>query len=198
MIEDIYALCDRGLLDRFRLSLEEFVRIAKRFNVKVMQYRDKEGSLEQKKENLKRLRALWDGLLIVNDELGLARLCDGVHIGQEDLEAILQAFGARSRSEGITILRKLSGAKIVGLSTHNLQEIKEANALELDYIGLGAYRASSTKEVENILGPKISELAKRSVHRVVAIGGICLFDEIEGVWKRAIGTDLVIKAMTYA
>ncbi len=198
MIEDIYALCDMELLRRFDLTLEDFVRIAKRFNASILQYRDKQASPRQKNERLKRLRALWERTLIINDEIALARFCDGVHIGQEDLQNVMRGFGAKSKSEAIIIIKKLSGAKIVGLSTHTLQEIKESNGLDVDYIGLGAYRASQTKEVEYVLGSELSHLAKRSRHKVVAIGGVQLFDHIENVWKKAIGTDLVIKALTYA
>ena len=198
MIEDIYALCDMDLLRRFDLELEDFVKIAKRFNAKILQYRDKKGTIEEKNECLKRLRKLWDGVLIVNDEIALARFCDGVHIGQEDLKSVMDGFGAKSKNEAIVIVRKLSGAKIVGLSTHSLQEVQEANELDVDYIGLGAYRASRTKEVEYVLGPNLSDLAKRSRHDVVAIGGVQLFDHIENIWKKAIGTDLVIKALSYA
>ena len=198
MIDDIYALCDMELLRRFDLTLEDFVRIAKRFNASILQYRDKQGLANQKNQRLKRLRELWEKTLIVNDEIALARFCDGVHIGQEDLQNVMEGFGAKSKNEAIVIVRKLSGAKVVGLSTHTLQEIEEANELDIDYIGLGAYRASRTKKVEYVLGPELSRLAKESKHNVVAIGGVQLFDHIENVWKKAIGTDLVIKALTYA
>ncbi|MRI58542.1 MAG: thiamine phosphate synthase [Epsilonproteobacteria bacterium] len=198
MFHDIYALCDMGMLRRFKIGLEEFVQIAQNFGAQIMQYRDKESTLEEKMENLKKLRSLWSGILIVNDEWALARVCDGVHVGQEDLLDIIEVFGARSKAEGVTILRHLSGAKIVGLSTHNKEEILEANGLDLDYIGLGAYRASTTKEVSFVLGPRLEQLASCSTHKVVAIGGVRLFDSIAHVWKRAIGSDLVIKALTYA
>ncbi len=198
MIEDIYALCDMELLGRFDLTLEDFVDIAKRFNASILQYRDKNGTAEEKNERLRQLRKLWDRTLIVNDEIALARFCDGVHIGQEDLRNVMDGFGAKSKNEAIVIVRKLSGAKIVGLSTHTLQEVQEANTLDVDYIGLGAYRASRTKEVEYVLGPNLSNLAKCSRHDVVAIGGVQLFDHIENIWKKAIATDLVIKALTYA
>lgn len=198
MIGDIYALCDRALLDRFGLELEDFVAIAKNFHCEIMQYRDKTADLQSKKEYLKRLRKLWDGVLIVNDEIALARLCDGVHIGQEDLAYIKDLFGLVDDNEVILLLKKVAKAKIVGLSTHNLDEVQRANELDVDYIGLGAYRASSTKDVTNILYSKLSEIAKVSKHRVVAIGGIRVFDEIENIWKKAIGTDLIIKALSYA
>ncbi len=198
MFEDIYALCDMDLLKRFGIDLDDFVQIAKMFDASIIQYRDKHATIEEKNERLKRLRELWDGELIVNDEVALARFCDGVHLGQEDLENIIQSFGAKNKNEAVTIVRKLTGARIVGLSTHSLQEVEEANDLDVDYIGLGAYRASRTKDVEYILGPNISTIAKRSRHDVVAIGGVQVFDHIENIWKKAIGTDLLIKALTYA
>ncbi len=197
-MNDLYALCDRSLLDRFDLSIEDFVEAAKRFGAEVIQYRDKNGSLDEKHENLKKLRSLWDRPLIVNDEIALARLCDGVHIGQEDLLNICEHFGARSAIEAIGLIKKMIGAKIVGLSTHNLAEINAANELEIDYIGLGAYRSSSTKDVSVVLGDKLSILAASSRHRVVAIGGVRVFEYIPNVWLKAVGTDLCIKALTYA
>lgn len=198
MFHNIYALCDRDLLQKFSLEFEDFINIAKLFGCEMIQYRDKHASLDEKQENLKKLRRLWDGLLIVNDEIALARLCDGVHMGQEDLKNLIGNFGAKSKVEGVAIVRKLSGAKIIGISTHNEAEIEEANGLDIEYIGLGAYRASSTKDVSSILGNRLSELAKNSRHKVVAIGGVRVFDAIEHVWKKAIGTDLIVKALTYA
>ena len=198
MIEDIYALCDKALLDRFGLDLEDFVAIAKRFDCEIMQYRDKSADLQAKKERLKKLRELWDGILIVNDEIALARLCDGVHIGQEDLAYIKDLFGLADENEALLVIRKVAKAGIVGLSTHNLEEVQRANALDVDYIGLGAYRISSTKDVTNILADELPKIAKASRHKVVAIGGIRVFDDIENIWKKAIGTDLIIKALSYA
>jgi thiamine-phosphate pyrophosphorylase len=197
-MNDLYALCDRELLERFHLSLEDFVDAAKLYGAKIIQYRDKKGSVDERYENLKKLRSLWDGTLIINDEIALSRFCDGVHIGQEDLLNIIEHFGARSAFEAITLIKKMIGAKIIGLSTHSLKEITAANELEIDYIGLGAYRVSSTKEVERVLGDKLPLLAASSRHKVVAIGGIRLFEYIPNVWLKAVGTDLCIKALTYA
>ncbi len=198
MADDIYALCDIDLLQRFGLSLEEFVAIAKSYNCQIMQYRDKHSLLQEKKERLKILRELWEGVLIVNDDLALARLCDGVHIGQEDLAKIEELFGCDSKEEAIILLKKFAKAKIVGVSTHTIEEVKQANNLEIDYIGLGAYRATATKDVEVVLGESLSLIARASQHRVVAIGGVRVFDKIDNIWKKAIGSDLIIKALTYA
>ncbi len=195
---DIYALCDRGLLERFGIGFEDFVTFAKHYGAKILQYRDKKASIQERQENLKKLRKLWDGILIINDEFALAAYCDGVHIGQEDLADIIESFGARTKMEGIAILRGLIGKKIIGLSTHNIEEIEEANLLDIDYVGLGAYRTSSTKEVSNLLGDELSAIAARSRHNVAAIGGVCIYDYIPNVRFKAVGSDLVIKALSYA
>jgi thiamine-phosphate pyrophosphorylase len=197
-MDDLYALCDVGVLERFGMSLEEFVAAAKLFGAAVVQYRHKDVESEERKEGFLRLRKLWDGPLVVNDDLELAPLCDGLHIGQEDLDAYTLRLGAKSRKEAIKRLRSLLGDRFLGLSTHDTHEIAEADGYDLDYIGLGAYRASSTKDVSVVLGAKLPRLAARSRHRVVAIGGIRLFEPIENVWLRAVGSDLCIKALTYA
>ncbi len=197
-MNNIYALCDMDLLERFGLELEDFVDFSNLFRAEILQYRDKKGSIEQKNENIQKLRKLWNKTLLVNDEIALARFCDGVHIGQEDLLNIIESFGARSKAEALTIIKKMMGAKIIGLSTHSKEEIEEANSMELDYIGLGAYRATSTKDVSVVLGDMLPKLAALSRHRVVAIGGVKVFDYIENVYLKAVGSDLVIKALTYA
>jgi len=196
-MSDLYALCDAGTLRRFGMSLEEFAQAATLFGAVIVQYRHKEAPQEERREGLLRLRGVWDGPLVVNDDPELASLCDGLHIGQEDLDGIAHRFGI-DRSKAMKELRKMLGGKLFGLSTHNAQEIAEANGYEVDYIGLGAYRASSTKEVSAVLGEELSRLAVGSRHKVVAIGGIRLFEPIENVWLRAVGSDLCLKALTYA
>ena len=198
LIDDIYALCDQALLHRFAIELDRFLEIARRFNVEIVQYRNKEGSFEEIKDALKYLRERFDGILLINDFYSLATLCDGVHLGQEDLIDIMKSFGLNSKADAITLIRKVFKAKIVGLSTHNLAEVTEANGLDLDYIGLGAYRDTQTKDVSYVLGNELSEIAKSSCHKVVAIGGIRVFEPIESVWKRAIGSDLLNKGLSYA
>ena len=79
--------------------------------------------------------------------------------------------------------------KIVGLSTHNKEEILKANSLPLSYIGLGAYRKTSTKDTTNILGAKIIDLIKFSYHPVAVIGGVKIYDKIPANFK-VIGSDI--------
>ena len=128
--------------------------------------------------------------MIVNDYIDLINYADGLHLGQEDLEAINSNF-----KEAINLLRKRVGAaKILGLSTHNLKEIEKANSLDIDYIGLGAYRATDTKDGVTVTGSKLLDIAKHSNKKVAIIGGVTLNDTFNNspqIYYRVIGSDLM-------
>ena len=183
----LYALCDQESLDRRGISLEAFVSLCKKHDAEIVQYRNKSGDTHAVKKQLIALRRLWDRFLVINDTFELAPFCDGVHLGQEDLLAI-----DPDPVRGLKALKaSIGGDKIVGLSTHNAEEIATANTLELNYIGLGAYRATQTKEVDNILGPKLDSLAVDSLHPVAAIGGVRFDDRFLHVTYHVIGSGLL-------
>jgi thiamine-phosphate pyrophosphorylase len=183
----LYALCDQALLEREGVSLETFVEICRSKNAEIIQYRNKADETEQVKKQLIKLRKLWDRFLIINDRYELAPFCDGIHIGQEDLDAI-----DPDASRALKALKTAIGSdKIIGLSTHNAAEIERANTLDLNYIGLGAYRNTGTKAVESILGEKIDHLAAASRHPVAAIGGVTFDDRFEHVTYHVIGSGLL-------
>jgi thiamine-phosphate pyrophosphorylase len=182
----IYALCDFGLLKSCDLSFENYIKICKNHNVCIIQYRDKINKKEQIKKNLLKLRNLWDKTLIINDSLELVKFCDGIHLGQDDLVKI-----STDKKDAIEKIRKKIKDKIIGISTHNIVEIKETNELNIDYIGLGAYRTTSTKNNAIVLGKNISEVAKYSNKKVAVIGGVLLDDKIENVEYLVIGRGLI-------
>jgi len=163
------------------MSLETFVKRAKKEKAEVIQYRNKSGDIEHSKKQLIKLRKLYDGFLIVNDYIDLNIYCDGVHIGQEDLIRFGGSIDA--------LKREIGSDKLVGLSTHNKEEIEKANEMDLNYIGLGAYRETSTKSVGTVLGEQLFELAKLSKHPVAAIGGLKLSDTIDTAYK-VVGSDM--------
>ena len=110
-------------------------------------------------------------------------------MGQEDLAKIDTNFNI-----AVDVIRKKIGNKILGLSTHNRQEIEVANSLDLDYIGLGAYRATSTKESVQVSGLSLLDIAKESNHKVALIGGVTLEDdfcEYPQITYRVIGSNLM-------
>jgi len=181
----LYALCDFETLKKKDISLEEFLKLCKKFDTKLIQYRDKTSNIQIKKENLLYIKNRTNIPIIINDEISLVEFCDGLHLGQEDLEKI-----SLNKELALKIVRKKIGNKLLGLSTHNEKEILEANKLDLDMIGLGAYRNTSTKDVDVLLGDKISYLAKISKHPVCAIGGVKIDDKIENISFNVIGSNL--------
>jgi len=164
---EIYALIDASLLERYAVGLGEFADYLNREGIRIAQYRDKRGSDETVADALEELRRHYKGTLIVNDRITLIHLADGLHLGQEDLAAV-----DSDPEAAVAKIRERIGEKILGLSTHNLEEIETANTLDLDYIGLGAYRKTSTKAVSSIGGDALVQLAAHSRHPVAIIGGV--------------------------
>ena len=169
----IYALLDFELLKKNQVSIEQFIQNAKKVDAKILQYRDKNSDIKDIKNRLIKIRNLWNKTLIINDYIELVEFCDGLHIGQEDLQ----------KYESIENIRKKIKNKILGLSTHNEKEVIEANNLDVDYIGLGAYRSTKTKNVTSIGGEKLLKIAKMSNKDVAIIGGVKLDDDIPTKYK---------------
>lgn len=183
----IYALVDKETLTQKGVSLLAHLQHLKTFNhIPILQYRNKLGSIEEKKSDLFIIREHYDGKLIVNDSIELIEYADGLHIGQEDIHTY-----SNDISESIKLIRKKIGRKLLGLSTHNIDEILQANDLDLDYIGLGAYRATNTKSDANVGGKTLIDAASHSKHPVGMIGGVRLVDEFEApVVYKVIGSGL--------
>jgi thiamine-phosphate pyrophosphorylase len=179
----LYVLCDYETLLKRNITLENFVDLCKKKDVKIVQYRDKISSLQEQKTNLLYLKSQLNIPIIINDKIELIEFADGLHIGQEDLQAI-----NKDKKLAIKLIRLKIKDKLLGLSTHNEIEILEANELHLDMIGLGAYKNTSTKDVSTILGDRISYLAKISKHPVCAIGGVKIDDVIENIRFNVVGS----------
>jgi thiamine-phosphate pyrophosphorylase len=101
--------------------------------------------------------------LIVNDrvDVALAAGADGVHLGQTDL-AIEEA-------------RRIAGDLWIGVSTHNLAQVRAACQAGADYLGFGPVFATTTKAnpdpVQGLDGLRAA-VAAATGRPVVAIGGI--------------------------
>ncbi|WP_419768282.1 thiamine phosphate synthase [Arcobacter sp.] len=182
---ELYALCDFQTLQNKNISLERFLELCSKFDAKIIQYRDKFSNIETKKENLFYLKSKANIPIIINDEIALVQYCDGLHLGQEDFQKINS-----NKQLVVKLIRKKIGNKLLGLSTHNEKEILEANNLDLDMIGLGAYRTTTTKDVSVMLGNKISYLAKISKHPVCAIGGVKIAEPIANISFNVVGSSL--------
>ncbi|GAB6075030.1 thiamine phosphate synthase [Nautilia lithotrophica] len=212
----IYALLDWDTLKKYDVSIKDFCKTAKGLKAKILQYRDKNSPLEEKKERLFEIRKYWKKPLIINDTIELLPYCDGIHIGQEDLKKLCDTYNLsafeiiyaikngewRMENGEFKIIKNnsrfmnqnsqfsiLNSQFIIGLSTHNKEEILEANKLPLNYIGLGAYRPTKTKNTSNIIGEKVIDLIKFSNHPVAVIGGVKIYDKIPSKFK-VIGSDI--------
>ena len=185
----LYALCDQDMLDMNGISIDKFIEIAKKQNAEIIQYRNKNGDIAFMKEQLIAIRKQFEGFLIINDAYELTEYCDGVHMGQEDLIKIDSDI-----HKAVVILRSvINEDKILGISTHNEEEVLEANKMDLNYIGLGAFRKTSTKtDVTSVLGTKLDKIAAHSKHLVAAIGGVKLNDNFENVTYNVIGSGLLL------
>jgi len=99
---------------------------------------------------------------MVNDHADIAAAvdADGVHLGQDDLP--------------IEFARTLLGGdKLIGISTHNLEQARAAEGAGADYIGFGPIFKSSTKDAGRTQGIQNLTIIKNSVAiPVIAIGGI--------------------------
>lgn len=184
----LYALCDQAMLDHAGISLESFIARCIDLNAEIIQYRNKSDNIEIIASQLTRLRSMWSKTLIVNDMLPLHKMCDGVHVGQEDLARI-----AADEKTAVGMIREIVGRKkLIGLSTHDMDEILQANGLDIDYIGLGAYRNTDTKSDAQVLSDSLDSLASISLHPVAAIGGVRLDDRFRHVTYNVIGSGLFV------
>ncbi len=116
---------------------------------------------------------------IVNDrvDIALATQADGVHLGQEDLP--------------LEVARKLMGReKIIGISTHDLAQAREAERGGADYIGFGPIFGTATKDTGySSRGLAMLREVRQAVKiPIVAIGGVTE-QNVTQVWEA--GADAV-------
>lgn len=136
--------------------------------VRLIQYRDKQGASRELYQNslgiLEAVRRA-QGVFIVNDRADVARAvdADGVHVGQEDLPPEL----AR---------RVVGASKWVGCSTHNFEQVKQANGWPVDYIAFGPIFPTQSKvKADPVVGLEgLREARKLTQKPLVAIGGITI------------------------
>lgn len=119
--------------------------------------------------------------LIVNDRIDIALACDadGVHLGQDDLP--------------LAVGRKLMGDKIIGISTHAIDQAKEAEQNGADYIGFGPMFGTTTKTTGyTARGVEMLQQIRAAVKiPVVAIGGINE-QNVRQVWQAGADSAAII------
>jgi thiamine-phosphate pyrophosphorylase len=138
--------------------------------VTLIQYRNKSGNarmmLEQARELRRRSRARVPAphlRLIMDDRADLCLVAgfDGVHVGQDDLspESVRQIIGAE---------------RWLGVSTHNPEQLAEADKTSADYVAIGPVFSTSSKErPDPVVGLGGVRRARQLTRKpLVAIGGI--------------------------
>ncbi len=154
-------------------ELFRIIEEALQAGVRMVQLRNKTalgGKLLHQAKGLRELTSRYGALFIVNDRIDIALLseADGVHLGQEDIS--------------LTHARKLLGkGKLVGISTHCIEEAIRAQEEGADYIGVGPIHATPTKAGRPSVGMEYLRQVKSKIGiPFFAIGGIDLgnLDEV--------------------
>ena len=165
----LYAIVDSSAHQSIR-ELVAFARELAAGGCSLIQYRNKSGNarvmLEHAKELRRQSRAGMPAphvRLIMNDraDLCLAADFDGVHVGQDDLspESVRAIIGPD---------------RWLGVSTHNPEQLREADLTSADYLAIGPVFATSSKEDPDPAVGLEGVRRARAVTRkpLVAIGGI--------------------------
>ncbi|MGC2526874.1 MAG: thiamine phosphate synthase [Candidatus Acidiferrum sp.] len=143
--------------------------------VRLLQYRNKSALSRQYLENSRELAEtlrLHGVSFIVNDRPDVAFLAgaNGVHVGQDDLD-IEQAR------------RVLGDDKLVGVSTHNLEQFERAAKSSADYVAVGpVFSTSSKANPDPVVGLDFLRRVRALTDKpIVAIGGITLDRAAAGI-----------------
>ena len=183
----LYVLVDgRKSLSDFR----QFIQRLMAANVGAVQLRDKRLGDRKLLDRARWLREITQGqdtLFIVNDRPDIARLAgaDGVHVGQEELS--------------VKDVRSIVGVdRLIGVSTHTLEQARQAVLDGANYIGVGPTFPSPTKSFESHTGMDLLKAVAEDVRiPAFAIGGIGL-ENIFDVVACGIGRVAVSSALTAA
>ncbi len=135
--------------------------------VRLVQYRDKDlpdAGFEREARAALDLCEKHGATLLINDRVHIAKAigAHGVHLGQEDMDP------AEARA-------LLGPQSVIGLSTHNREEVLAAEAQPVDYINIGPMFPTATKDHSRYgaLGADlVLELARLSRHPFTTMGGI--------------------------
>ena len=159
--------------------------------VRLIQLRDKQASsgelyvtAQRVGEAMRRARATF----IVNDraDVALAIDADGVHLGQDDLP--------------VEAARALLGSdKLIGYSTHVLEQVREGDRSSADYIAFGPIFSTASKQnPDAVVGLEgLREARKATRKPLVAIGGIAL-ENVRAVIEAGADSVAVIRGLVGA
>lgn len=163
----LYAIVDAGCFEgQFLFArIKKFATELASAGATLIQYRNKAGSAKDIVSQARELRRVLppDVTFFLNDRADLALACgaDGVHVGQDDLSPA----GARL---------VLGNNKLIGVSTHNAEQLRMANEEPVDYLAIGPIFATRSKaNPDPVVGLEgLRTVRKLTDKPLVAIGGI--------------------------
>jgi thiamine-phosphate pyrophosphorylase len=151
-------------LKEYNITAEQLITEIINAKIKIIQYRDKIISKNEYKKTAQLLRTYASRhniLLILNDypDIAVEIDADGVHLGQDDMN--------------IPEARKILPNKIIGKSTHNLDEALAAQNEGADYINIGPIFSTKTKPGMSPVGIQtIKHIAPNISIPFTVMGGI--------------------------
>ena len=164
----LYPIVDVDSLKALKLDVLEFARQVLACRPESLQLRAKHLSARETLDLLHPMRALCTAggtALFANDRPDLALLagCDGVHVGQDDLS--------------VADVRKVAPGLRVGVSTHDLAQLRAGLEQRPDYVAFGPiFPTRSKQRPDPVVGleglVRAHELARSVGVPIVAIGGI--------------------------
>ncbi|MEK7235793.1 MAG: thiamine phosphate synthase [Nitrospirota bacterium] len=189
MLNRLYIILDPSVCpDR---PLVNVLTSAAEAGASLFQYRNKTASMKEAYVEALALRqaaAKAGVLFIVNDrcDLAVAVDADGVHLGQGDLP--------------LDLARKVMGPdKLIGISTHNPDQVREASVGKPDYLGFGPiFKPGSKQDHDPVVGLEGLRVMRRLTSLpVFAIGGIQI-DQVGEVMNAGADGVAVISAILKA
>ena len=195
MFPALYAILDASpeFVGPSKYSILEIAERLVGAGVELFQYRDKRGSARKIQETsaalVERLATVGKGArFMVNDRADIAAIvrAGGVHVGQEDLP--------------VEAARKMCGGALwVGVSTHDLEQLRAADATSADYVAVGPIFPTRTKEnPDPVVGLEFLRAARGITRKpLVAIGGITV-ESAQAVYKAGADSLAVIRDLMAA
>ncbi|MGA2370108.1 MAG: thiamine phosphate synthase [Candidatus Korobacteraceae bacterium] len=168
ILPKLYAIVDVSCFAmplRTTAAIVDYARDLAAGGATLIQYRNKVGTTREMLDHTREMRrALGENvMLIMNDRADICLAADlqGVHVGREDLSP--------------EAARTLIGSdRILGVSTHNLEQLREADAGSADYIAYGpVFATSSKRNPDPVVGLDGIRAAREATKKpLIAIGGI--------------------------
>lgn len=159
----LYAVTDRAWIGK--QTLYDQVEEALKGGITCLQLREKElaeDAFLAEAMELKQLCKNYEVPFIINDNVEIAVKCqaDGIHIGQEDMDAC-------------EVRRMIGPQMLLGVSAQTVEQALKAEQDGADYLGVGAVFSTTTKaDAVDVPRSVLCQICRSVKIPVVAIGGI--------------------------